>query len=323
MSFELARALLRSGAVSDEALTEAIGTSLVDRIPLIRALLATGALQPERLDAELARGEVPKVSSLLPDFAAVARLPADLCQRLLAVPLGRDRSTDAMLVAVADPFSEHASMEIARCLGTRTRQVQASLSDIDLALSMLTWAQSPSLLPEAADSDGNRPTEPAPPPSISNIALAKQHLETAMDRDDLIDRLMGACHALAERVCVFVVKRDAVVGHACLLGDSSRFKGLTISRAEIASGFLARALSDDQVHVGDTPRVLDPFVGTSGEAMAVTARVEGRAVLLVVVGGIDDPQRAREELETLSIAAGEGLASLLRMRRPSTLTPAG
>lgn len=88
MSFELGRALYLSDAVGQDALAKALLFAATHGIALPRALLATGAIDPERLEAELARGDAPLLRHVVPLPLLVHQLPAGLCDRLLAVPSG-------------------------------------------------------------------------------------------------------------------------------------------------------------------------------------------------------------------------------------------
>ncbi len=133
MTIALARSLLSSGAVSPEALAQALFTSTARGTSLVRALLATRALDARTLGREIERGQAPFQVHVTPVAALMDRLPPGLCERLLAVPVARDPMTGAIDVAVVDANDSHAIEEVAYWLNAPVRIVQTSLAAFDAA----------------------------------------------------------------------------------------------------------------------------------------------------------------------------------------------
>jgi hypothetical protein len=150
VALELAQSLLRSDAVTREGLARALFASVTEGVPLVRALLVTGALDERLLDAELARWDGPTVRDLSFDAELVAKLPAGLCRRLLALPLCRDRESGAVHVAVADGRDPHGPLEIAAHLGLRTEPFRARLGPLLAAIDRLDGAARSGPVPLAA-----------------------------------------------------------------------------------------------------------------------------------------------------------------------------
>ncbi len=136
MTYELARSLLVSGAVSKESLGQALFAVVTQGMPLARALVTVGALGELRLEEELAKTGAPAVRYVRPLPDLMERLPRGLCMRLAAVPVRFDPHTDMVDVAVLDPGDPHPTAEIGYYLGMPVRAVRAPLEAIRDALEL-------------------------------------------------------------------------------------------------------------------------------------------------------------------------------------------
>ncbi len=139
MGLELGRALLLADAVTPQAMSRALSAAVQDDVSLVRALLSTDAVDPARLEDELARvaPDAPVQRHPVPALDLVARLPARLCEALMAIPLRRDPQTGTVDVAVADALDPHAADEIGFHLGAPVRVVRAPLSALEEGLARL------------------------------------------------------------------------------------------------------------------------------------------------------------------------------------------
>ncbi|MGA3124392.1 MAG: hypothetical protein ABSF69_26840 [Polyangiaceae bacterium] len=172
MTLELARRLLRTGTVDHDALATALLESEACRVPLATALLSTGALDAPRLDRVLEDAHSPFTESPVPWMALVRALPPGICERLLAVPVGRNPATGAVDVAFVEPTDAHAIQEMAYWLQTPVQAVRTTLAAIRIALASSseseTRATSGSIwLPATGQPDRSSPVE-----ALSQSSLA-------------------------------------------------------------------------------------------------------------------------------------------------------
>lgn len=134
MTLEIARRLLASGAVSGTQTQTALFLHVTRPMPFLRALLDCG-VEPETIESELRRGDLPRLRNVIPAFELVQRLPFGMCAQLLAVPVRLDPITSTVDVAVADPFDSHVRQEFSFHLDSPVRLVQASLTSMQAALA--------------------------------------------------------------------------------------------------------------------------------------------------------------------------------------------
>ncbi len=136
MAFELARALLVSGAVTAESLAQALFACVTRGMPLARALVSVGAIAERRLEEELARLDVPTVRAVRPTVELMERLPPGLCLRLAAVPVRMDPISGKVIVAALDPSDPHTAEEMGYHLGAPVQIVRATLDTLRDALEL-------------------------------------------------------------------------------------------------------------------------------------------------------------------------------------------
>lgn len=137
MTVELARLLLASGAVPRHAVQSALATSLQQRIPFVAALLDSSAIDDASLAREVAYANMPALRSVSPIPELVARLPAHLCRRTLAVPVRFDSVTGTVDIAVVNPLDPHLQAEFAFHLESPVRLVRAPYAALRAAVRVV------------------------------------------------------------------------------------------------------------------------------------------------------------------------------------------
>jgi hypothetical protein len=176
---ELGRALLLADAVTPEAMSRALLASVRDKVSLVRALLTTEAVDPARLDEELARfaPDAPFQKHPVPVLDLVERLPARLCEALVAMPVRRDPRTGTVDVALADALDTHAADEIAFYLGAPVRVVRAPLAALEEGIARTRSPRagsSPSMPPPSRSMRGT--------PIVSIDSVPPDHASTVSER---------------------------------------------------------------------------------------------------------------------------------------------
>src|SRR5262245_1900953 len=133
MSAELARRLLQTGVVPPEEVHAALLDMVTLGVPFVQALVSRGAAVGDLVERELARMRVPSLRSVRVANELTTGLPAGMCERLLAVPLGVS-NTGEIEVACVDPLDPAVGIEFSTKLGMPVRIVRASLAEILLAI---------------------------------------------------------------------------------------------------------------------------------------------------------------------------------------------
>ncbi|PIE05973.1 MAG: hypothetical protein CSA75_01980 [Sorangium cellulosum] len=133
MTLDLGRRLLASGAVSNDQIQVALFLHITRGIPFLRALHDTGVSE-EVINQETSRSEIPCLNQVQPSVDVMARLPAGMCDRLLALPVRVEPTNASVDVAVADPFGRHIQREFEFHLRSCVRLVHAPLRTIETAL---------------------------------------------------------------------------------------------------------------------------------------------------------------------------------------------
>jgi len=133
VSAELARHLLQTGSIAPEEVHAALLDVVTLGVPFVQALVSRGSAIGERLESELARLRVPTLRSVQVSRELAARLPSGMCERLLAVPVGR-AGTGEVEVACVDPLDPAIGAEFAHKLGAPVKIVRAPLSQVLLGI---------------------------------------------------------------------------------------------------------------------------------------------------------------------------------------------
>jgi len=145
---ELARRLFRT-SLDQREVEEALLVSLRTNVAFVRALVEIAPLSFPIVERELARFEGLSIRTVRAVPELMARLPVGLCERLLAVPVRRDRFTATVDVACVDPFDAHVPVELAYHLKSPVRVLRAPLRQVLSALD--TPRSSPYTLMESED----------------------------------------------------------------------------------------------------------------------------------------------------------------------------
>lgn len=143
MTVELARLLLASGAVPRHAVQSALASSFQHRIPFVAALIDQGSIDDATLAREVAHANMPALRSVSPVPELVARLPAHLCRRTLAVPVRFDPVTGTVDVAAANPLDLHLQAEFAFHLESPVRLVRAPFAALREAIRSVDPEEDP------------------------------------------------------------------------------------------------------------------------------------------------------------------------------------
>jgi hypothetical protein len=117
----------------EAALFEAVGRG----VSLVRAVNERYPELLVLLERALDRVAVPPVHSVRPHAELIARLPAGMCERLLALPVRSDSRGESVDVASVDVLDAHVASEFAFQLGMPVRILRAPLQAIALALKGL------------------------------------------------------------------------------------------------------------------------------------------------------------------------------------------
>lgn len=144
-------------------------------------------------------------------------------------------------------------------------------------------------------------------------------LSGALDRDELIAALIEVATMVAERVGVFVVKKDGFHGWACndAFGDAAALRLVRISSK--VPNILATATAAG-FYLGPVPhtpghRDLIAVMGNTDREVSVNvASVATRPVLVLVSDGFGDTLRTTKVLGEMMRVAGLTLGRLLQMR---------
>ncbi len=134
MTTELGKKLLLAEHVNSRTLESALFDAVDKRIALVQSLAARGRDVTAIVNEELGRSDLELLNSATVHPELARELPAGLCQRLLAFPIGRHPSTGVVSVAVVDAFDTHAAREISFHLEAPVRRYRISLEQFSAAL---------------------------------------------------------------------------------------------------------------------------------------------------------------------------------------------
>jgi hypothetical protein len=130
LTIEVARRLVQGGVVTTQDMETGLLEAVTEQAPLLRVLAGRMPDAVRLLERELLRLGQVALETVEPDPALCARLPQGMCERLLALPVGKDGATGTVDVAVADPFDPHVSEEFSHQLGAPVRALQAPLGEL-------------------------------------------------------------------------------------------------------------------------------------------------------------------------------------------------
>jgi uncharacterized protein YigA (DUF484 family) len=140
-------------------------------------------------------------------------------------------------------------------------------------------------------------------------------LREAQDRDEVLALVEKSARAVAKRVALLVVRKDALVGWSC----TAEF-ALSISTRTPS---LLKSVLEGGVYLG-------PLLGSVGRALLqvmrsatrdvaiVAIRVAGKPAVVVVCDDLTDTLLATRHLDIVAKVAGEALERVVRAKRDST-----
>jgi len=147
-------------------------------------------------------------------------------------------------------------------------------------------------------------------------------LREAQDRDEVLALVEKSARAVAKRVALLVVRKDALVGWSCTaeFGNADGFRALSISTRTPS---LLKSVLEGGVYLG-------PLLGSVGRALLqvmrsatrdvaiVAIRVAGKPAVVVVCDDLTDTLLATRHLDIVAKVAGEALERVVRAKRDST-----
>ncbi|WP_394822386.1 hypothetical protein [Pendulispora albinea] len=185
--------------------------------------------------------------------------------------------------------------------------------------TMATSGRRASFLPtQTARPDSWIPDEPTLPfPDPSRIIAT---MRSALDRDEVLHALLMGTRAVARKVALFVVKRDAFVGWRCTpeFGDESELRKIriasnlpsTLATAAAAGRYLG-PLYRTEAHAP----LLQVMGNTTRDIAMSVVRLRGQATMLVVADELGDTALGTQRIDELARIAGEALTRILKRAR--------
>jgi hypothetical protein len=160
-----------------------------------------------------------------------------------------------------------------------------------------------------------------PLPAVG-LAAVLQAMQSAGDRDGVLEWLVAGTRPIAPRVAILAVRRDTLVGWTCSPELAER-SSLRSARVQISlSDVFSKALDADEPRLIRVPKDAThaPLLAavkppTLVQVLVASVRVEGKPVALVLADDFADAAAAGRHVRELAQAAGEALARLLRERR--------
>jgi hypothetical protein len=144
-------------------------------------------------------------------------------------------------------------------------------------------------------------------------------LRTAEDRDAVLTLIEKSARAVAQRVALLVVRKDALIGWSCSpeFGATTAVRALSIS---MRTPSLLSSVLDGAVYLGpllgSVGKALLAVMGTASRDVAiVAARVGGRPAIVIVCDDLTDTLLATRHLEIMARVAGEALERVVRSKR--------
>jgi Type II secretion system (T2SS), protein E, N-terminal domain len=159
-----------------------------------------------------------------------------------------------------------------------------------------------------------------PRPPFADPGPVLDAMRAAKVRDDVMHALLTGVRAVALRVGLLVVKRDAFVGWSCA---DELCAQQTWAKVHVSTGYpsaLATAAAEGtylgsvQPSEAHTP-LLDAVERASRDVAITPVKVGARAALLIYADELGDPALSTKRMEELARAAGEALARILRDKR--------
>jgi hypothetical protein len=134
MSLELVRRLLSIEALGKEDAQKVLFVHVSTGKAVVRTLIELGLFSFDVLNAELEKIDSPVLRTIVPVPKLFEKLPENMCERLMAIPVRLDSLTGTIDVAAADPTDKHIAKEFSFQLSAPIRVVRAPLSSVEEAL---------------------------------------------------------------------------------------------------------------------------------------------------------------------------------------------
>jgi type IV pilus assembly protein PilB len=186
--------LVAGGLIKEEQLERALEEQKKRGGKVGEVLVDLGFINEHNLATFLARQlHVPylEIEKQLVDPDSVKLIPADMARRITAIPLYKDK--EALVVAMSDPLNIFGLDDIRKAAGMEIRQVVATRSDIQKAISnyygmgqtidaaaMDFAGETSAVLAEAADMPGVT-YEDAPVVKLVSMLIAQAIMDHASD----------------------------------------------------------------------------------------------------------------------------------------------
>jgi hypothetical protein len=163
---------------------------------------------------------------------------------------------------------------------------------------------------------------PFPPSGSAVESPGADEIRRGEDRDSILEALVAGLGQVVQRVAVFAVRPDAIVGWTCsaAFGERDALRRLrwpagaktVLKMALGATGVTLVHLPRDEAH-GPLIAALQP--APDREVALAAVRAAGKPVAVVLVAELGDALVAAERLQELTRIAGESFERLLRDRR--------
>lgn len=156
-------------------------------------------------------------------------------------------------------------------------------------------------------------------PAPDELAELVAAVLRAPSRDAIVERVLRALEQVARRAAIVAVRREAYVGWSCnaAFGDVAAFREMTVPH-EAPSLF--RTAGTTIMYLGPIPptpahdALLHLMGRATSDVAAVSVRVAGRPVMVLLADELDDTLLGTRRMDELARAAGEALTRLLSHR---------
>lgn len=126
MTVELACRLLESKVLLRSEVAAALQDATLRGVAFVQSLMERVPSALGILETEFSRWSGPIQTSLVVDEQLADGLPTGLCERLLALPLQRRDTLEAIPLAIVDPFDRHVLSEFEYCLAAAVAPVRVA-----------------------------------------------------------------------------------------------------------------------------------------------------------------------------------------------------
>lgn len=166
---------------------------------------------------------------------------------------------------------------------------------------------------------GRAPSVEVRAPAPDELAELVAAVLRAPSRDAVVERVLRGLERVARRAAIVAVRRETYVGWVCngAFGDPAAFRALTVSHAAPS---IFRTAGTTIMYLGPVPltpaheSLLQVMGHASNDVAAVSVRVAGRPVMVLLADELDDTLLGTRRMDELARAAGEALTHLLSHR---------